>query len=132
MFDGEPDHQFHQLDSLKNHSPSFPVLHAFSSPNIFPSYDHYDPSLSLQPNLLHPLHQQSPTHKDHHHEEEKQENNLVSMNLSSEREGSLPEPIESWANEEVLALLRIRSSMENWFPEFTWEHVSRYTKNNFS
>ncbi|KAG6645470.1 hypothetical protein CIPAW_08G125100 [Carya illinoinensis] len=105
-------------------SPSFPVLHAFSSPNIFPSYDHYDPSLSLQPNLLHPLHQQSSTHKDHH--EEKQENNLVSMNLDTDqRQRSLPDPIESWANEEVLALLRIRSGMENWFPEFTWEHVSR-------
>lgn len=30
-----------------------------------------------------------------------------------------------WAGNEVLALFRIRSSMENWFPEFTWEHVSR-------
>ncbi|XP_041022322.1 LOW QUALITY PROTEIN: trihelix transcription factor GTL2-like [Juglans microcarpa x Juglans regia] len=128
MFDGAPDHQFHQWiasrTTLPSLSPSFPVPHAFSSPNIFPSYDHYDPSLSLPPNLLHPLHQQSPTHKLDH-QEQKQENNLVSMNLDTERQRSLPDPIESWANEEVLALLRIRSGMENWFPEFTWEHVSR-------
>ncbi|KAL0380100.1 UNVERIFIED_CONTAM: Trihelix transcription factor GTL2 [Sesamum angustifolium] len=31
----------------------------------------------------------------------------------------------SWSNDEVLALLRLRSSMEMWFPDFTWEHVSR-------
>lgn len=33
-----------------------------------------------------------------------------------------------WSNEEVVALLRIRSSSDSsWFPpEFTWEHVSRY------
>lgn len=31
----------------------------------------------------------------------------------------------NWSNDEILALLRIRSSLENnWFPEFTWEHVS--------
>lgn len=29
--------------------------------------------------------------------------------------------VEEWSNDEVLALLRIRS----WFPDFTWEHVSR-------
>ncbi|XP_021891239.1 trihelix transcription factor GTL2-like [Carica papaya] len=32
---------------------------------------------------------------------------------------------QPWSSDEVLALLRIRSSMENWFPEFSWEHVSR-------
>ncbi|KAI4302989.1 hypothetical protein MLD38_038671 [Melastoma candidum] len=29
-----------------------------------------------------------------------------------------------WTDEEVLALIRIRSGIENWFPEVTWEHVS--------
>ena len=33
---------------------------------------------------------------------------------------------EPWSNDEVLALLRIRSTMESWFPDFTWDHVSRY------
>lgn len=31
-----------------------------------------------------------------------------------------------WCSDEVLALLRFRSTVENWFPEFTWEHTSRY------
>ncbi|CAH2044576.1 unnamed protein product [Thlaspi arvense] len=30
-----------------------------------------------------------------------------------------------WCSDEVLALLRFRSTVENWFPEFTWEHTSR-------
>jgi hypothetical protein len=121
MFDGVSD-QFHQFIASRTTLPlppplSFP-LHASSSPNNFPPYDiPYNPShqVPLPPNLLHPLHHQSPTTLKH---EEKAENNLA-----------IPDPIldPSWTNEEVLALLRIRSSMENWFPEFTWEHVSRYT-----
>lgn len=48
--------------------------------------------------------------------------------LEMEEEGPISAaiPVDPWSNDEVLALLRIRSSMENWFPEFTWEHVSRY------
>ncbi|KAK9291592.1 hypothetical protein L1049_019541 [Liquidambar formosana] len=34
-------------------------------------------------------------------------------------------PVDPWSNDEVLALLKVRSSMENWFTDFTWEHVSR-------
>ncbi|XP_019058837.1 PREDICTED: trihelix transcription factor GTL2 isoform X2 [Tarenaya hassleriana] len=30
-----------------------------------------------------------------------------------------------WSSDEVLALLRLRSTVENWFPGFTWEHISR-------
>ncbi|CAN7125440.1 unnamed protein product [Brassica rapa subsp. narinosa] len=30
-----------------------------------------------------------------------------------------------WCSDEVLALLRFRSTVENWFPEFTWELTSR-------
>ncbi|KFK26563.1 hypothetical protein AALP_AA8G265100 [Arabis alpina] len=30
-----------------------------------------------------------------------------------------------WCSDEVLALLGFRSTVENWFPEFTWEHTSR-------
>ncbi|XP_062084509.1 trihelix transcription factor GTL2 [Humulus lupulus] len=37
-----------------------------------------------------------------------------------------PHPhLQPWSEDEVLALLGIRSTMENWFPDFTWEHVSR-------
>lgn len=34
--------------------------------------------------------------------------------------------LHPWCSDEVLALLRFRSTVENWFPEFTWEHTSRY------
>lgn len=135
MFDGVPD-QFHQFitprTSLPLHLP-FP-LHASSAPNnntTFPSFDPYNPShhqLPFQPNLLH--------HPLHHKDEEKEENNNTvqpnPMNFQIERDQrqQLPQlqqqQVDPWTNDEVLALLRIRSSMESWFPEFTWEHVSRY------
>lgn len=55
---------------------------------------------------------------------------LSSSPPSSDHSSIDPSPSSSssssWTNDEVLALLRIRSSMENWFPDFTWEHVSRY------
>ncbi|KAK7269220.1 hypothetical protein RIF29_21938 [Crotalaria pallida] len=149
MFDGVPD-QFHQFitprTSLPLHLP-FP-LHA--SPSVtaptnnttFPSFDPYNPSppppppqhhhhhqlpLQLQPNLLHHLHHQPSTHHKEHDDEaaEKEENSAtVPMNfeIDHQRDRNIDHP---WTNDEVLALLRIRSSMENWFPELTWEHVSR-------
>ncbi|KAL1561887.1 trihelix transcription factor GTL2-like [Salvia divinorum] len=40
-----------------------------------------------------------------------------------------PPPLHSaadpWSNDELLALLKLRSTTEIWFPDFTWEHVSR-------
>lgn len=75
------------------------------------------------------LHRQSATPKNH---EETKESNLVSINnnleIERERSSSISQvPIsDPWSNDELLALLRIRSTMDNWFPEFTWEHVSRY------
>lgn len=126
MFDGVPD-QFHQFITPRTSQPlhlPFP-LHASGTPNTtFPSnFDPYNnPShqLPLQPNnLLHPLH-----HKD----EEKEENTTtVPMNFEIQRDQrqQLPELIDPWTTDEVLTLLRIRSSMESWFPELTWEHVSR-------
>ncbi|KAK9068318.1 hypothetical protein SSX86_012429 [Deinandra increscens subsp. villosa] len=32
---------------------------------------------------------------------------------------------EPWSNDEVIQLLRIKSSSENWFKDLTWDHVSR-------
>ncbi|KAA8544956.1 hypothetical protein F0562_019649 [Nyssa sinensis] len=125
MFDGVPD-QFHQFIASRTSLPlplSFP-LHG-SSPT-FPSFDpypsHHHQILLQQPHLnLQQLHHQSPTQKD----EEKEEHSSLSTNLELERERSIPAPVDPWSNDEVLALLRIRSSMENWFPDFTWEYVSR-------
>lgn len=139
MFDGLPD-QFHQFIVSRPSLPlplSFP-LHASSSPNTFPApYDPYNPSPhhhhhhlpALQPTLLHPaaLH-----HKDHHEHKQQQQNNFPSsMNLEiiQRDHGSSisDDPPDPWTNDEVLALLRIRSTVENWLPDFTWEHVSRYS-----
>lgn len=130
MFEGVAD-QFHQFiasrtTSLPLPSLSFPPLHGSSNTTNFPSFYPYTATAAttsqvpLQPNLLHSLHQGSPTNKN----DEKQENNLMAMNLKFERERSIPELVNPWSNDEVLPLLRIRSSMDNWFPEFTWEHAS--------
>lgn len=144
MFDGVPE-QFHQFitprnSSLPIHLP-FP-LHASatvtsSTPNntTFPTFDPYNPpshhhhQLPLQPNqLLQSLH-----HKDII--EEKEENiSFAIQRDQQQQQQQLPPPlnnIDPWTNDEVLALLRIRSSMESWFPEFTWEHVSRYTYHSY-
>lgn len=136
MYDGVPD-QFHQFITPRTSSSSLPLHLPFplSTPNnTFPPFDPYNqqnhPSqhhqlpLQVQPNiLLHPLH----PHKD---DEDKEQNSTPSMNnfqIDRDQRQILPQLIDPWTNDEVLALLKIRSSMESWFPDFTWEHVSRYT-----
>ncbi|XP_074311435.1 trihelix transcription factor GTL2 [Silene latifolia] len=44
-----------------------------------------------------------------------------------QQQARLSQPVAPWSTEEVLALLKIRSAMDNpWFPaEFTWDNVSR-------
>ncbi|OAY44220.1 trihelix transcription factor GTL2 [Manihot esculenta] len=143
MFEGVPD-QFHQFIASRTSLPlphSFSPLHGSSSTSTatFSSFDpytshhqqlplhhhhhhHHQQQHHQQPNFLHPLHQSSPPASKN---EDKEESNMAAINLEIVRERSLQESIDPWSNDEVLALLRIRSSMENWFPEFTWEHVSR-------
>ena len=138
MFDGVPADQFHQFiaprTSLPLHLP-FPL-----NPNTFPSsFDPYHnnnpshqlPPLQFQPNnLLHPLHHHSPSNK---HEDKEETSTAVSMNFEivNERERQLTQlnvtDHNSWTNDEVLALFRIRSTMETCFPDLIWEHVSRYS-----
>ncbi|XWS64673.1 hypothetical protein CRYUN_Cryun05aG0023300 [Craigia yunnanensis] len=142
MFDGVSDqfHQFIPSSAVAGTTTlplplSFPPLHNLASSNGFTSFEplytsnshHHQVPFQLQqqqqPHFLHPLHHQ------HQPSQKKEENtSLVGMNMEIERERSITEPIDNhhpWSTDEVLALLRIRSSMENWFPEFTWEHVSR-------
>ncbi|XWS57664.1 hypothetical protein CRYUN_Cryun09bG0192800 [Craigia yunnanensis] len=131
MFDGVPD-QFHQFiassaAAAKTTTLPLPLsispIHNPASSNGFTSFD---PLYTHQPHFLHPSHHQ---HQPSQNNEEKEENtSLVGINMEIERDRSMAEPIDNhhpWSNDEVLVLLRIRSSMENWFPEFTWEHVSR-------
>ena len=151
MFDGVPSDQFHQFiaaaaaaaaaassttSQLQSPPLSFP-LHVSSS--TFPSFDLYSSNSGggggggqqhLQvPHLVHPLHHHSSSsslapvpQKD---DQDKEGSSLVSINLEGQRERSMLDLIDPWSNDEVVALLRIRSTMENWFPDFTWEHVSR-------
>lgn len=50
-----------------------------------------------------------------------------SLELQRDRRSGIPDQLlfDPWTNDEVLALLRIRSSIQSWLPDFTWEHVSR-------
>ncbi|CAN1168037.1 Trihelix transcription factor GTL2 [Linum perenne] len=146
--------QFHKFSSTANQSssssPHLPLHLSFTSsssttttPPIFPitfdPYHHHHhqvlqpasaPSILLQPNFFHPLNYNPHTPanarsiiKNIHHHQDKQ---LVEQAAPTIQQDS------PWSNEEVLSLLRIRSSMElNWFPspEFTWEHVSSISNN---
>ncbi|KAK6911417.1 Myb/SANT-like DNA-binding domain 4 [Dillenia turbinata] len=147
MFDEVPPEQlFHQFIASRTTSLPLPLnfsLHG-SSPlpqpppqplpppktttTIFQGFDPFSSShQTLQPISfnLHQLHQHTtPTLKDHEDKGIKS-NNFVSTNLELDRERSILGNIDPWSSDEVLALLRIRSSMENWYPDFTWEHVSR-------
>lgn len=131
-FSSFPHHQTSLISS------SFDPFHPQSHP-------HHQPVLPLQQHhqqqpvhhFLHPIfHQSAPatnnSHKSCINEEKQAPNTLVSpaVNLPEiERERSvLPQVPDTddhpWSNDEVLALLRIRSAMESWLPDFTWEHVS--------
>lgn len=155
MFDGVPSDQFHQFiaaaaaAAAASSTPPLPL--SFVSSSNFPTFDLYSGSgggcsgggggggggdggqqpLQVQvPHqlLLHPLHHHSSSSasapkKDDH--VEKEGKRMVSTNLEPQRERSMLDLIDPWSNDEVLALLSIRSSFENWFPDFTWEHVSR-------
>ncbi|XP_058770539.1 trihelix transcription factor GTL2 [Vicia villosa] len=133
MFDGVPD-QFHQFITPRTSSSSLPLHLPFplSTPpnnnnnnNTFPTFDPYNHQLPLQlqpNNLLHPLHPHN--NKD----EPKDQTTPPSINnfqIERDQRQILPQLVDPWTNDEVLALLKIRSNMENWFPDFTWEHVSR-------
>ena len=153
MFNGGVPDQLHQfIASSRANSVLLPL--SSSSSSSFPSsidihanYTHesHQQLLPLHPNFLHPiLHQVH--HKINHHDEHLKDedsstvtaaaaraNSLVSnVDLEMmESQRSIPELIPAvdhhpWSNDEVLALLKIRSTMENWFPDVTWEHVSRY------
>ncbi|KAL0464208.1 UNVERIFIED_CONTAM: Trihelix transcription factor GTL2 [Sesamum latifolium] len=118
MFDGVPSDQFHQFLASRT-SSLLPI------PLSFAAYDH--PYASLHSPTLH-QHQESP-HKKFIHDENPTAALIptTSLGLEGERSRSMdhPSPSTTWSNDEVLALLRLRSSMEMWFPDFTWEHVSR-------
>ncbi|KAK4414246.1 Trihelix transcription factor GTL2 [Sesamum alatum] len=130
MFDGVPSDQFHQFLASSRTSSSLPInplsfpLHR-NPPSFAASYDHpYASSLHSQAQLHQQL--QESAHKKFIDVGRKHNNvdNPAALISTLERERSRSmDP--AWSNDEVLALLRLRSGMEMWFPDFTWEHVSR-------
>ncbi|XP_022897826.1 trihelix transcription factor GTL2-like, partial [Olea europaea var. sylvestris] len=110
MFDDmQPGDQFHQfMASSRTSLPIIPL--SFPNPTLVPSFD---------PFSSHQLHLQlesSVNHKVEQEHEEQRERSMLGTTISTDPE---------WSHNEILALLRIRSNIENWFSDFTWEHVSR-------
>lgn len=150
MFEGGFPEQFHHFMIASSTPPpppssslalSFP-LQAPPSPlpqATFPITAPYPSSHSSAPLLLH-LQPQLDLDLDvlpHKHDEKQQQQVMMinassaasSLELARDRGSGIPDQLlfDPWTNDEVLALLRIRSSIEYWLPDFTWEHVSRYT-----
>ncbi|KAH9754089.1 trihelix transcription factor GTL2 [Citrus sinensis] len=148
MFDEVPADQLHQFIAAASRASVVPFPLSFSTSSsssslhlhhhhhhhhhgssAFPaSFDPFSSTTTSQQvqqphQLLHSLPQQKIN-------EEKEENrssssSLVGMNLEVVQRERLIQKDPAWSLDELLALLRIRSSLENWFPELTWEHVSR-------
>ncbi|XP_023531519.1 trihelix transcription factor GTL2 isoform X1 [Cucurbita pepo subsp. pepo] len=127
MFEGSVSEQLHQFLAPRTttttttttatppNSNSLPFL--LHSPNFnFHSFDSYDPSSN------HPLVHQS---SENDNETTTMANLSVAMDLEDHHRHNHH---NQWSNDELLALLRIRSNIDNCFPESTWEHVSRYRK----
>lgn len=125
---GVPQEQFHQLIASSRTLSSLPINplpFSTSSPHPFPiNFDAY-PSSSPPPpqshHLLHQLHQPPlllPNKEDDNDTHNKVQETTIHLQ-------GVEHIMDPWSNDEVLSLLRIRSSMDNWFPDFTWEHVSR-------
>lgn len=113
MFEADQFHHFIDSTTSTTNPISFPnPFHASSSssPTIsaFSTFDSHDVDF---------LHQTK--------NQIKQEPNLIPMNLDTTQTDT-DRSVQEWSTDETLTLLRIRSTMENnWFPDFTWDHVSR-------
>lgn len=154
MFNGVPE-QFHQFIASRTTTPlplSHPLtlpLHVSPSPPP-PTFSNFiDPQqlshqhlqqhqhhqlYQQQSHLLHQLHQQQQQQSAstvqqvvvHHHQQQRQDEEKEDEEQQlRERVRSVSEMGDPWEKEEVLALLRIRSSMGHGFSDFIWGHVSR-------
>ncbi|KAL2478260.1 Trihelix transcription factor GTL2 [Forsythia ovata] len=128
MFDGMPADQFHQFIASSRTSLPIPLSFPLHGNPSFPSFDPFSSHHQLHLHLESSINNKVELEQDH-----EEQTSLISTNsvLQRERERSMPETTTTrttdpgWTNNEVLALLRIRSNIENWFSDFTWEHVSR-------
>ncbi|XP_043697910.1 trihelix transcription factor DF1-like [Telopea speciosissima] len=154
MFNGIPDQFYQFIDSRTPLTLPLPLslpLHV-SPPNYFSVLDppsshphqqqHQQQQFIFQshPPLLHhhhhhhhhQLHQQSPTVEDDEDKEEQEQEaeEREAVGRSMELLGLNLKPFSSqitdpWTEEEILALWRIRSSIQSGFTDFIWEHISR-------
>ncbi|KVH91115.1 hypothetical protein Ccrd_006869 [Cynara cardunculus var. scolymus] len=129
MFDGVPVEQFHQFISTpssripSNSSSLIQTPPISTSTNLnFLSFDPllFPPPLPTHQSLFQAQHfLRTPTRDQFN-------------GTHDDATGKLDQEIDlgidindSWSNDEVIQLLRIKSSSENWFHDFTWDHVSR-------
>ncbi|XP_076884854.1 trihelix transcription factor GTL2-like [Bidens hawaiensis] len=125
MFDGVPVEHFHRFISTPS-SRIPPNSSLIQTPPISTSTNLN--FLSFDPLLFPPL--------NTHHQTLFQTNHFVQTTPTRDQyndtEGKVDQEIdqgldvnEPWSNDEVIQLLRIKSSSENWFKDLTWDHVSR-------
>src|SRR5689334_4090056 len=127
MFDGRVPEQIHRFIAsppppppLPPHQPaaerSLPFPVSFASFNTNHHQAHHMLSHDTRKIIHH--------HHHHHHHDIKDGTGATAEWIGhTDHDGdNHPHP---WCSDEVLALLRFRSTVENWFPEFTWEHTSR-------
>lgn len=123
QFFASPPPSSQQTRSSPNSLPlSFSLLHgSLPLPLPPPSSSPYPIFDTNYPPHPHPL--QPPTHHHLHH-------HMLQYPPVAVHSKSVKEELDlgqsNWSHDEVLALFRVRSALEDWFPDFTWEHVSRY------
>ncbi|WOH14773.1 hypothetical protein DCAR_0934296 [Daucus carota subsp. sativus] len=116
---GVPQEQFHQLIASSRTLSSLPINPLpFSSSTPHPFPINFDAYPSSSPSQFHHLHQPPlllPNKSQHGGDNDGDKKGEEGATLL----------MDPWSNDQVLSLLKIRSSMDSWFPDFTWEHVSR-------
>ncbi|KAJ4967704.1 hypothetical protein NE237_014405 [Protea cynaroides] len=139
MFNGIPDQFYQFIDSRTALTLPLPLslpLHVsppcFSSLDLPPSHPQQQQQLIFQSHHPfphhHQLHQQSPTVEDEKEKEQEEEREVVGRSmelihgLNLKPTSQIADP---WMEEEILALWRVRSSIQSGFTDFLWEHISR-------
>ncbi|KAJ9556048.1 hypothetical protein OSB04_010662 [Centaurea solstitialis] len=127
MFDGVPIEQFHQFISTPSSRIPSNSSSLIQNPPISTSTNLN--FLSFDPLLFPPP---LPTHQSIFQSQHFLRTPTRDQFNGTHEAGKLDQEIDlgidindSWSNDEVIQLLRIKSSSENWFRDFTWDHVSR-------
>ena len=130
MFDGGVPEQIHRFIASPQPPPPLPphqpaAERSLPFPVSFASFNtnHQAHMLNLDgPKITHHHH-----HHHHHHHDIKDSSATSEWMGHTDHDGDnhRHHHHHPWCSDEVLALLRFRSTVENWFPEFTWEHTSR-------